>query len=105
MPGLAGVQLPAGIASATPEQLAQLQQQLQIQQQIQQLQLQQQLQLMQLQLASQQGIFMGPGGRLGVDDGGSSHMVRRHGVLPERMVTREMLKQVRRTSTSSCCLL
>jgi hypothetical protein len=95
MPGLAGVQLPAGIANATPEQLAQLQQQLSIQQQIQQLQLQQQLQLMQLQLASQQGIYLGPGGRLGVDDGGNSHMVRRHGVLPERMVTREMLKQVR----------
>ncbi|KAF6266347.1 RWP-RK domain-containing protein [Scenedesmus sp. NREL 46B-D3] len=49
---------------------------------------------MQLQLASQQGIFVGPAGRLGVDDGGNSHMVRRHGVLPERMVTREMLKQV-----------
>jgi hypothetical protein len=92
MPGL------TGIAGATPEQLAQLQQQLQIQQQIQQLQLQQQLQLMQLQLASQGGLFLGPGGRLGVDDGGNSHMVRRHGVLPERMVTREMLKQVSHSS-------
>jgi hypothetical protein len=99
MPGL------TGIAGATPEQLAQLQQQLQIQQQIQQLQLQQQLQLMQLQLASQGGLFLGPGGRLGVDDGGNSHMVRRHGVLPERMVTREMLKQASHSSNADVVML
>jgi hypothetical protein len=96
---LGGVQLPGGVtnlSSASPEQMQHLQQQLQIQQQLQHLQLQQQLQLMQLQLASQQGIVIAPGARLaGLDADGGGHMVRRHGMLPERLVTRDMLKQVR----------
>jgi hypothetical protein len=57
-----------------------------------------------LQLVSQGAPLLGPGGRLGVDDGGNSHMVRRHGVLPERMVTREMLKQVGAAAFDVLCL-
>lgn len=95
MGGLGGVQLPAAglnLATATPDQI---QSYLQTQQQIQQLQLQHQLQLMQLQLGQQGLVLAGGGGRLlGLEADANGHMVRRHGVLPERLVTRDMLKQV-----------
>jgi hypothetical protein len=83
-----------------------------LQQQMLQIQQLQQIQLMQLQLAAQQGQLVGvpPGGsgggggvsgglgplaHLGLDDDVTTgHMVRRHGVLPERLVTKDMLKQV-----------
>jgi hypothetical protein len=74
--------------------------QLQMQQQLAQIQQLQQIQFMQLQLAAQQqGMMLAPAaarsGLGGSEDGVAAHMVRRHGVLPERMVTRDMLRQVR----------
>lgn len=94
--------LPPGamqLAGASPEQLQQLQQQLHLQQ-LQQLQQLQHVQMLQLQLASaQQGFIVArPPVAVAAADkqegGNASHMIRRHGVLPERFITRDMLRAV-----------
>ena len=96
LPGLAMSGVGVGGVNSN-EQIQQLQQQLQLQQ-LQQIQQMQQMQLLQLQLASAQGgglvVAAGPQLRLTQLEADQQHLIRRHGALPERVVTREMLREV-----------